>query len=143
MGPSRPHPERYSIGKLAKLTGTKAETVRYYESTGLMPAPPRTEGGHRAYSEDHRKRLLFIRRCRDLGFSMHQIEGLLAMVDSHSATCAEVAEKAEHHLQSIRQRIADLQALEQTLSETLSQCHRGDTPDCAILDVLSASDRPF
>ena len=127
----------YSIGKLAKLTGVKTESIRYYESLGLMPPPPRTQGGHRAYGEDHLKRLQFIRRGLDLGFPMYQVESFLRMADGSDACCAEVAEQAEQHLESIRQRITDLQALEKSLSATLSQCHRGDAPECAILDALA------
>jgi len=128
-----------SIGELARMTDCKVETIRYYERTDLMPAPPRTAGGHRVYGEAHLQRLTFIRKARALGFSMEQINSLLSMVDAERQSCATVAVEAERHLVSIRQRIEDLQRLEQTLSDTLAQCHRGDQPDCAILDALQAT----
>jgi len=124
------------IGELARLTDCKVETIRYYERTGLMPSPPRTEGGHRVYGQTHLQRLTFIRKARALGFTMEQINSLLSMVDGEHQSCAIVAVEAERHLASIRQRIEDLQRLELTLSDTLAQCHRGDRPDCAILDAL-------
>jgi len=125
-----------SIGELARLTGCKVETIRYYERTGLLANPPRTEGGHRAYGQAHLQRLSFVRKARALGFSMEQINSLLAMADAEHPDCATVAIEAERHLVSVRPRIEDLQKLEQTLSDTLAQCHRGDQPNCAILDVL-------
>jgi len=137
MGPPNTAQPTMSIGELARLTGCKVETVRYYERTGLMTDPPRTEGGHRVYGQTHLQRLTFIRKGRDLGFSMEQINSLLSMIDAKRETCSEVAAKAERHLSSIRSRIDDLQRLERSLSETLAKCHRGDDPDCAILEALS------
>jgi len=128
-----------SIGELSRLTDCKVETIRYYERTDLMPSPPRTAGGHRVYAQAHLQRLTFIRKSRALGFSMEQIKSLLSMVDADRQSCATVALEAEHHLASIRQRIADLQRLEHTLAETLARCHRGDRPDCAILDALQGA----
>jgi len=125
-----------SIGVLARLTGCKVETIRYYESTGLMASPPRTEGGHRVYGQAHLQRLAFIRKARALGFSMEQVNSLLSMADAEHPECAKVADEAERHLLGVRQRIADLKKLERTLSNTLAQCHRGDQPQCAILDAL-------
>ena len=73
--------QHFGIGSLSSQTGVKVETIRYYEKEALLPSPPRTAGGHRSYSEDHMKRLTFIRRCRQLGFSMEEIRALLALVD--------------------------------------------------------------
>jgi len=128
-----------SIGELSRLTDCKVETIRYYERTGLMPSPPRTEGGHRVYAQAHLQRLTFVRKSRALGFTMEQIKSLLSMVDAERQSCASVALEAERHLASIRERIADLQCLEHTLADTLARCHRGDRPDCAILDALQGT----
>ena len=80
----------YSIGQLAERTSVNLETIRYYERIGLMPAPPRTEGGHRVYDRNHLKRLGLIRRSRELGFSIEEIRALLRLVDGGDYTCAEV-----------------------------------------------------
>ncbi|NQV48523.1 MAG: helix-turn-helix domain-containing protein [Rhodospirillaceae bacterium] len=126
----------FSIGALSRETGCNIETIRYYEKTGLMPAPPRTGGGHRVYADRHLKRLTFIRRGRGLGFSMDQLKGLLAMMDAGHLSCGEVANQVEVHLLAVRQRLDALGRLEQILSETLTKCHRGDRPDCPIIDAL-------
>ena len=135
-------PVKMSIGELSRKTGCKIETVRYYEKTGLMPSPPRSEGGHRVYADEHLKRLTFIRRGRELGFSMEQIKGLLSMVDSEQLSCGQVATEAEQHLDAVRQRITALKSLESTLAKTLAQCHRGDQPSCPIIDALQGSGQP-
>ena len=80
----------FSIGQLAKRVNCKVETVHYYEKSGLMPEPPRTEGGHRIYVLSHLKRLNFIRRCRDLGFTIKQIKELLKFIDEPNHYCGEV-----------------------------------------------------
>jgi len=131
---------KMGIGALAKRTGCKVETIRYYERTGLMPSPPRTAGGHRMYDKDHLKRLSFIRHARGLGFPITQINSLLSMMDGDNLSCSEVAGQVEHHLVSIRERIRVLKALDKTLSATLAQCHRGDAPECPILDSLQTPD---
>jgi len=129
-----------SIGELSRKTGCKIETIRYYEKTGLMPAPPRSEGGHRVYADDHLKRLTFIRRGRELGFSMEQLKGLLSMKDAKQLSCGEVAAEVEQHLGAVRHRLDALRRLESTLANTLAQCHRGGQPDCPIIDALQGSD---
>ncbi len=128
-----------SIGELSRRTECNIETIRYYEKTGLMPDPPRSQGGHRIYGWDHLRRLTFIRKGRELGFSMDQILGLLAMRDSSQLSCGEVAVEVEAHLVAVRQRLNALKRMERTLSATLAQCHRGDQPDCPIIDVLQAT----
>lgn len=130
-----------SIGELSRKTGCKIETIRYYEKTNLMPSPPRSEGGHRVYADHHLKRLTFIRRGRELGFSMEQLKGLLSMMSSNQLSCGEVAVQVEQHLSAVRQRLEALQSLERTLSNTLAQCHRGDQPDCPIIDALQGVGR--
>ena len=123
---------------LAKLTGCNLETIRYYENVGLMPDPPRTASGHRRYGPAHVERLHFVMRARDLGFTMEEIRGLLSLVDRGSHTCAEVERMGRHHLEVVRDKIRDLQAIEIVLAQTIARCTGSDTPDCPLLDVLSA-----
>ena len=126
-----------SIGKLATDTGCNIETIRYYERVGLVPEPPRTEGGHRLYGSEDRKRLLFIRRGRQLGFSIVEIRGLLDLVDRGDYECGQAREIAVAHLVDVRGKIADLRRLERTLAEISSQCKGGALPECPVIDALS------
>ena len=123
---------------LARLTGCNLETIRYYENVGLVPDPPRTASGHRRYSTAHVERLNFVMRARDLGFTMEEIRGLLSLVDRGSHTCAEVERMGRHHLEVVRDQIRDLQVIETVLAQTIARCTGSDTPDCPLLDVLSA-----
>ncbi len=122
---------------LAKLTGCNLETIRYYENVGLMPDPPRTASGHRRYGQTHVERLNFVMRARDLGFTMEEIRGLLSLVDRGSHTCAEVERMGRHHLEVVRAKIRDLQAIETILARTIACCTGSDAPDCPLLDVLN------
>ena len=126
----------FSIGEIAQRTGVHIETVRYYEKVGLLPLPPRTEGGHRLYADDHLKRLVFIRRSRELGFSLNEIRNLLDLVEG-GYTCGGVQKAAVDHLKTIRRKIADLRRMERTLAETAARCEGGTAPACPIIDVLS------
>ena len=123
---------------LAKLTGCNLETIRYYENIGLMPDPPRTASGHRRYGPAHVERLHFVMRARDLGFTTEEIRGLLSLVDRGSHTCAEVERMGRHPLEVVRDKIRDLKAIETVLAQTIARCTGSDTPDCPLLDVLSA-----
>jgi MerR family mercuric resistance operon transcriptional regulator len=127
------------IGVVAAETGVNIETIRYYERIGLVPAPPRTEGRQRAYDEDHLKRLAFIRRGRELGFSLDQIRDLLGLVRGHALTCAEVKTLTEQHVVDIRRKLKDLKKLERVLNDLAAQCHGKEVPDCPILDTLGGS----
>lgn len=124
------------IGQLSKQANCKIETIRYYEKTGLLPAPDRSTGGYRIYDDDHLKRLLFIRRCRELGFTIEEIRGLLKLVDGGNYTCSDVKQITLGHVDSIRQKIVDLKKLEKTLSQIASKCAGGSTPECPIIDAL-------
>ena len=97
--------ERITRGVLSKPTGCNIETVRYYERVGLMPDPVRGEGGHRLYSEEHVRRLRFIRRCRELEFTIKEIRVLLDLVDRRDYTCAEVRNISVAHVEKIRHKI--------------------------------------
>lgn len=126
----------FSIGELSRLTGVHIETIRYYERVKMLPTPPRTAGGRRTYDQSHRRTLGFIRRARDLGFSLHEIRALLDLGGSGGASCAEVREIASLHLASVRAKLADLARLEAILSETVGQCTGNVTPVCPVLDIL-------
>lgn len=125
-----------TIGQLAVRTGVNVETIRYYERAGVMPLPQRTEGGHRAYADADVLRLGFVRRARQLGFSLDDVRELLGLVDRGDVTCAEVQERTVRHLAEIRARIDDLQRMERTLAAAAERCAGDGTPDCPILESL-------
>jgi MerR family mercuric resistance operon transcriptional regulator len=127
------------IGELSRQTGCKVETIRFYEQQGLMPDPPRTDGGHRLYSFELAGRLGFIRRSRELGFSMHEIRELLSLVDRQQVSCEKVKSIAEDHLRDIRAKIADLRKMQRTLRDLAGRCSGQDVPDCPIIEVLQES----
>ena len=128
--------KEFTIGELSKRTGVNIETIRYYEKIGAMPNPPRTAAGYRVYGEDLLKRLMFIRRCRQLGFSMAEIHQLLGLVDAHGYTCAEVQALTLEHSEMVKQKIQDLNSLEKTLRGIASQCTGKKVPECPIIDAL-------
>jgi MerR family mercuric resistance operon transcriptional regulator len=125
-------------GALAKRTGCNLETIRYYETIGLIPDPRRGAGGYRIYEEAHVRRLRFILRARELGFSIDQIRGLLALVDGGVQTCSEVKARTEKHLGDVRAKIADLRRIERVLARTAAECSGADVPDCPVLDALAS-----
>jgi DNA-binding transcriptional MerR regulator len=131
-----PH-ERLTIGVLAKATGTKIETIRYYERVGLLPAPGRTSGNYRAYGPDHLRRLSFIRRSRDLGFSIETVRELLRLADQKEADCGVVDGIAREHLAEIERKIADLMAMRGELLGLIGQCGNGTIAECRLVEALS------
>lgn len=126
----------YAIGAMSRETRLNIETIRYYERTGIMPKPDRTEGGNRQYNHDQLKRLFFIKRCRELGFSIEEIRALLQMVDRADFTCGEVHIMTVDHLATIKKKVADLKRLENALRTMAAECSKGDVPDCPIIDTL-------
>jgi MerR family transcriptional regulator, mercuric resistance operon regulatory protein len=125
-----------SIGALSKQSGVNIETIRYYEKIGVMPAPARSAGGYRIYALDHLKRLGFIRRGRQLGFSLDELRGLLHLVDGHAYTCAEVHALTLQHLTEVRHKIVDLRRLERVLADMAAQCTEDLVPECPVIDAL-------
>ncbi|MGK7296858.1 MAG: MerR family transcriptional regulator [Candidatus Wenzhouxiangella sp. M2_3B_020] len=125
-----------SIGTLAKRTGTKVQTIRYYEQIGLMPDPVRTEGGQRRYGDAELDRLAFIRHSRKLGFSLEAIRELLDLSDSPDRSCALVDAVAHRQLREVDARIARLEALRVELRRMISECNGDRVADCRILEVL-------
>ena len=128
-----------SSGALARAAGVNVETIRYYENIGLMPEPIRAGNGYRVYDEIGLKRLSFIRRCRELGFSTDEVRDLLGLVDGGDYTCAEVRDLSVVRLGDVRQKIRDLRKMERTLKAMVSQCDGGLVPECPIVDRLYAS----
>lgn len=126
----------YPIGVLSKKSAVKIETIRYYEKIGVMPAPARSEGGYRLYAPEHLKRLSFIRRGRELGFSLNELRALLRLVDGHAYACSEVRALTLDHVADIRRKIADLRRLERVMTSIASKCSGRKTPDCPIIDAL-------
>lgn len=129
-------PARLTIGNVSQRTGCHIETVRYYERIGLMPRTPRSEGGHRLYGEEHVKRLGFIRRSRELGFTLDQVRTLLQLVDGRRYTCAQVKRITVEHLDEIHRKVADLKTIERVLKDMAAQCEGGAVPKCAVIDAL-------
>lgn len=126
----------FTSGELSRLANVNIETIRYYERIGMLPAPPRTGGGRRVYGLAEVQTLTFMRRSRELGFSLDEIRNLLGLAEGGHA-CGEVKAAALSHLASIRGKIADLRRMERTLARTAALCKGGDAPRCPILDALS------
>ncbi len=125
-----------TIGRLSDRTGVNVETIRYYEKIALMPKPPRSTGGHRLYSSSDAARLNFIRRARELGFSLAEIQSLIDLEEARP-TCAEVHALADKHISAIRSRVKDLKKLEKRLVTLAQKCSQESVPDCPIIDALS------
>jgi len=125
-----------TIGKLSSRTGVNIETIRYFEKVGLISPPPRTEGGHRIYDQEHLRVLGFIRRARELGFTPQEVRGILHLGGPADACCDEVREICAKHLQTVRSKMADLARLERLLSSTINRCSGDHTPHCAIIDMI-------
>ena len=126
------------IGELSRLCGVNIETIRYYEKIKMLPAPLRTEAGHRVYRPKETRILVFIRRGRELGFTLDQIRALLNLSGPGRASCAEVREIAKHHIEDTSAKINDLAKLKRLLRKTVAQCSGGKAPDCPVLDILDA-----
>ena len=127
-----------SIGELSRWTRVNIETIRYYERIKMLPAPPRTASGRRVYGPGDRQTLAFIRRARELGFTLAEIRALLALSGSGAReACPEVRELAAAHLAEIRAKIADLRAMERALADAVQRCDAGEAPGCPVLDALS------
>ncbi len=126
----------YAIGHISQLTGVNIETIRYYERIDIMPIPARSKGGNRQYDHTQLMRLSFIKRCRNLGFSLSEIRTFLVMVDQENLSCAEVNQITLLHLENIRTKLKDLHRLEETLRAMAAQCSLGDVPECPIIETL-------
>nr|WP_314441975.1 helix-turn-helix domain-containing protein [uncultured Sphingomonas sp.] len=126
----------FTIGQLSRRTGVNIETIRYFEKVGLVASPPRTEGGHRIYGDDHLRALGFIRRARELGFTPNEVRGILALGGPTQACCDEVREIASQHLETVRRKMADLARLEGLLASTIDRCSGDHVPHCPVIDMI-------
>ena len=128
------------IGELARRTGCSVETIRYYERVGVLPRPPRSAGRYRLYDSGDVRRLAFVRRARELGFTLDEVRALLVLSAANTEnTCSEVREVTARHLADVRAKIADLRAMERVLSEAVRRCNAGEVPGCPLIDTLTAS----
>ena len=125
-----------TIGRVATRTGCNVQTIRYYEKEGLLPAPRRSEGGHRLYTVLQVERLVFIRRSRQLGFTMEEIKQLLAIVDGHNVSCELVKKIADARAEDITTKIRDLKKMQRILKSLSDECSGEDVPDCPIIESL-------
>jgi MerR family mercuric resistance operon transcriptional regulator len=129
-----------AIGKVSRTSGCKIETIRYYERIGLLSPPPRTAGRHRLYSQDHVKRLVFIRRARNLGFSLDEIRSLLGLSGAGAPSCEQVREITLTHARDIRRKIDDLERMDRALRQLAEQCEDGDAMVCPVIEALFAAE---
>ncbi|ATW03742.1 MULTISPECIES: MerR family transcriptional regulator [Sphingomonadaceae] len=125
------------IGALAKATKTKVETVRNYEKFGLLPPPARTTSNYRDYGSDHLARLPFIRRARNLGFTLKALRELLELSDNQDQSCEAVDDIASRHLAEIDQKIDDLTTLRSELDRLIGACQHGTVGECKIIETLA------
>jgi Cu(I)-responsive transcriptional regulator len=126
-----------NIGALAKRTGIAAKTIRYYESVGLLPPPPRSEGNYRVYGEHDVATLRFIQRARHLGFSLKEVDDLVTLWRDQRRASADVRALATAHLGEIEHKLVELEAMRTTLRDLITRCHGDKQPDCPIIDELA------
>ena len=124
------------IGELSRLSGVNIETIRYYERIKMLPAPQRTASRRRFYDVTDLRMLAFIRRSRELGFSLNDIRALFRLGAPGRASCSEVKVIATHHLEDIRAKLSDLKKLERLLAKTVARCSGKKAPDCPVLDIV-------
>ncbi len=129
--------DHFSIGELGRLASCQVVTIRYYEKIGMLPEPDRSAGGHRVYSGAHRERLTFIRKARELGFTLDTVRSLLSLSEQpQGEPCADIDRIAVQHLANVRGKIADLRSLEATLERMLDVCGHTTVEQCRVLDAL-------
>lgn len=128
-----------NIGEAARLSGVSSKMVRHYESLGLLPRVGRTDSGYRQYSEAEVHTLRFIKRARDLGFSMAEIAELVGLWQNRRRASANVRRIAQKHADELAQRIQAMQSMQRTLKHLIHCCQGDERPDCPILDDLAGS----
>ncbi len=126
-----------NIGQAARRTGLSAKMIRYYESIGLLKPALRSDSGYRLYQQDDLHSLNFIKRSRDLGFSLDEVARLLALWQDRQRASADVKALATQHIEDLNRRIEEMVSLRDTLSELVAHCHGDDRPDCPILQGLA------
>jgi len=126
----------FNIGQASARSGVSAKMIRHYESLGLLPKVARTDSGYRQYSENEVHTLRFVRRARDLGFSMAEIAELLKLWQNRRRASADVKRIAMAHVDDLQRRISEMEAMKRTLENLASCCHGDERPDCPILEGL-------
>lgn len=129
-----------NIGRAAKISGVSPKMIRYYEQTGLIPRAARQDSGYRDYDDADVHRLRFIRRARDLGFTVEQIGELLGLWSDRSRASADVKAFALEHIEQLKEKMAEIQAMVRTLETLADHCHGDDRPDCPIIEGLAEGD---
>jgi len=125
------------IGELAEAAGVGVETVRFYERKGLLREPPRSDAGYRMYSRDEVRRLRFIRRAKDLGFTLAETKELLGLRVTDGSACDDVAERARRKIEIVEDRVRDLNRIRRVLEDLVAACAvKEGTAECPILEVL-------
>jgi DNA-binding transcriptional MerR regulator len=117
----------FRIGELARLAGTSAPSIRYYEEVGLLPAPDRRRGGQRCYGDEDVRRLTFIRRCRDFALPIKQVQVLVSLMQDRERSCGEARDLARGHLDVLRAKIVELEALERVVAGLVQSCDSSRT----------------
>lgn len=125
----------FAIGEAARQSGVGIEAIRYYEREGIVPKPARTASGRRTYSAAAIARLRFVRRCRNLGFSISDIRALMSLAPGDGHSCAKARELGQWHLDDVRHKIAELRQMESALADMMANCSQGH-PHCPMLDRL-------
>jgi len=129
----------YNIGQAAQASGVSAKMIRHYESLGLLKQPKRTDGGYRIYDDADVHTLRFVRRARDLGFSVKEIERLLGLWQNRRRASADVRRIAQQHIVDLDRKIDELQSMRRSLEQLIHDCHGDQRPDCPILDDLAGT----
>jgi Cu(I)-responsive transcriptional regulator len=132
----------YTIGEAARASGVTAKAIRYYESAGLLPQAPRTQGNYRAYDQRAIETLRFVHRARDLGFTTEDIQRLLSLWNDRTRKSADVKALAAAHIADLDARIAALKGMRSAIATLAQACHGDDRPDCPILDDLARRPNP-
>lgn len=127
----------FTIGQLAIAAEMPTATIRYYEKIGVLAAPLRSESNYRQYGSDDLERLTFVRRARDIGFTIDQVRSLLSFSDQRDGDCCTVMALTEEHLSAVEQKIADLIILKKRLASLLASCRGGAVANCRIIDALT------
>jgi DNA-binding transcriptional MerR regulator len=134
-------PEQMTRVALAQRAGIGPQTIRYYERIGLLEEPPRNRAGHRVYEPADLARLVFIRRAQELGFSLEDVRELLSLRLKQVAECSHVERRAKRRLVDVRNRIRDLEIMEQGLRELIASCRENPfKANCPIFEVLERTD---
>lgn len=129
----------YSISEAAEKSGISAKMIRYYEKSGLLPPARRTPSGYRTYSDKSIDTLRFVRRARDLGFSVKDVEELLTLWSDQNRASADVKKLAQAHVDALARKKEEIEGMMSTLQHLIENCHGDDRPDCPIIDSLGSS----